>query len=301
MSFTNITINDKKLFDDYFKVNEPQISELTFTNLFMWRNYYRYVYDIICGQLCIIANPLNSEPYALMHVAKGTTTKDDIKEAVNCIREYFRKNGWVLKFKKMAKEETELLKDIFGLEYGKNIIEDRDNSDYVYRTEDLIYLKGKKYDGKRNHINKFKKMYSYEYYSIDDGNIRYCYDIMDEWCRKRDCKEHMHNYCEKLANIEVLDNYKTLGCDGAIISVNGKFEAFAVGEMLNSTTAVIHIEKANTDISGLYAVINQQFCEKRWSSTAYINREQDLGVEGIRKAKLSYNPLKVIEKYTILL
>ena len=104
---------------------------------------------------------------------------------------------------------------------------------------------------------------------------------------------------EKKANIELLNNYEALGCHGCLIKVNGSFEAYSIGEMLNKDTAVIHIEKANTKIKGLYQFINQQFCEKQWANALYINREQDMGVEGLRKAKLSYNPVELIEKNVI--
>jgi uncharacterized protein len=128
-----------------------------------------------------------------------------------------------------------------------------------------------------------------------------CKAIMKVWCSERSCEHHKDLYCEKIANMEVLDNIEKLGCIGALIKVDGKFRAFTVGEMLNDDTAVIHIEKADSKVNGLYTLINQQFCEHEWSEAMYINREQDLGVEGLRKAKNSYNPIKLVKKFSVLL
>ena len=122
---------------------------------------------------------------------------------------------------------------------------------------------------------------------------------MDQWCQDKNCSCQYGDYCERHANLELLHNYEALGCKGAMIKMDGFFEAFTAGEMLNEDTAVIHIEKAKTTVDGLYTIINQQFAEREWSGSTFINREQDLGEEGLRKAKLSYHPSKLIEKYTI--
>ena len=177
---------------------------------------------------------------------------------------------------------------------------DRDHtSDYLYNSSDLIGLRGKKYDGKRNHINKFNRMHTYEYVPLECSLLDECIRIMEEWCAEKNCNCQDGDYCERLANMELLKNFKVLGCKGALIKADGKFEAFTVGEMLTGDTAVIHIEKAKSSIDGLYTLINQQFASREWSGTTYINREQDLGKEGMRKAKLSYHPVRLIDKYTV--
>jgi hypothetical protein len=100
---------------------------------------------------------------------------------------------------------------------------------------------------------------------------------------------------------ELLDCCDRLSVQGGAIVINGAVEAFTLGELLNKDTAVVHIEKANSQIPGLYAVMNQQFCEHAWSGVAFINREQDLGDEGLRQAKLSYHPVRLVEKFKIRL
>ena len=295
MDFTEITLKDKQLFDRYLGLHNPHVSEFTFTNLFAWRNYYRFKYAEINGLLCIIAMPYGSEPYALMPV--GGLTGDAFEGAFRELRNYFSQMGWKPVFKKIAHDELAYFKN--HVNSGEDIAFDRNNSDYLYSTLDLIQLKGKKYDSKRNHINKFKSKHDFTYVPLDCSLIGECSRIMEEWCREKNCSCKEGDYCERQANMELLNNFRILECKGALICVNGKYEAFTAGEMLNGDTAVIHIEKANTAIPGLYTLINQQFLEKEWKDAPYVNREQDLGLEGMRKAKLSYSPLKMINKYTV--
>lgn len=296
MDFAEITLGDKALFDEYLKKHNTQISELTFTNLFGWRNFYKFRYTVAGGLLCIIAVPCKGEPFAMMPAGPADT--GDLPEAVNRLREYFKGRGWRPAFKRIRTEELEHFKGF--TRSGEDVVYDRDNSDYVYLTSDLINLRGKKYDGKRNHINRFKREHTFEYVPLDCSLLDECVRIMDEWCRDKEITYRDGDYCERLANLEMLQNFRTLGCKGALLKVDGEtYEAFTLGEMLNRDTAVVHVEKAGTRIDGLYPLINQQFCEHEWQAAEYVNREQDLGKEGMRKAKLSYNPLKLIEKYTV--
>ena len=295
MDFTEITLKDKPLFDRNLRLHNPRISEFTFTNIFAWRHFYRFRYTEIGGLLCIIAVPSKGEPYALMPV--GGLNREAFGEAFAKLSQYFRQKGWQPVFKRIAEEELEYFRGY--VEPEKSFLFDRDNSDYVYSTADLIHLKGKKYDGKRNHINKFKSKYEFSYVPLDCSLIGECSRIMEDWCREKNCHCQEGDYCERQANMELLNNFRFLGCKGALIRVNGGYEAFTAGEMLNGDTAVIHIEKANTKINGLYTLINQQFCEKEWQESLFVNREQDLGLAGMRKAKLSYNPAFLVNKYTV--
>lgn len=220
---------------------------------------------------------------------------EELKKTIYTIKEYFDSEGWKLIFSRVTKQQMGIL-DELGIEY--NATEDRDNADYVYTVKSLSTLAGKKLDGKRNHINKFKKLYSYEYEKISPLNIKDCKNIVEKWYSQRGQDNESLTH-ERTANYQLLDNYGLLGLKGALIRVNGEAEAFTVGEQLNKNTAVIHVEKANPGIHGIYTVINQQFINNEWLHMEYVNREQDLGIPGLRKAKLSYNPDHLIEKYTI--
>jgi hypothetical protein len=295
MDFSEITLGSKAEFDYYIKLHNPLISELTFTNFFAWRHFYKFRYSVISGLLCVISVPCRGEPFAMMPL--GNVNEDNFSEAYSKLKEYFGKMGWRLVFRKITAGEIEFFKKRIASE--TSIVYDRDNSDYLYKTDDLINLRGKKYDGKRNHINKFKKLYTYEYVPLESALLDECARIMEQWCADKNCKCVDGEYCERKANLEILENFGVLDYKGALVKVDSVYEAFTAGELLNENTAVIHVEKAKSSIKGLYTFINQQFVEKEWSGTTYINREQDLGFEGMRKAKLSYHPVRLIDKYTV--
>ena len=295
MEFSEITLNSKYLFDHYIKKHDPQISELTFTNFFAWRYFYRFRYAVISDLLCVLAVPRKGEPYAMMPL--GEVREDKFDQAYKAIRNYFVESGWKLCFGRIARDELVYFRS--RVTDDASIVYDRNNSDYLYYTKDLAELKGKKYDGKRNHINRFMKEHTFEYVPLECGLLDECARIMEEWCRDKDCKCQEGDYCERTANLEILRHFRTLGCRGALIKADGEFASFTVGEMLNRDTAVIHIEKAKNSVNGLYAVTNQQFAQHEWNGTTYINREQDLGLAGLRKAKESYHPLMLIDKFTV--
>jgi uncharacterized protein len=177
----------------------------------------------------------------------------------------------------------------------------RDHFDYVYRTEDLIRLQGGNYRAKRNHINYFLRSYTVNYEPLDGNHKQACLELMETWCGLRRCEEDLSLSSEWEAIREALANLEELKIGGGVILVHNKVEAFTVGELLNNETVVVHIEKANMEIRGLYTMINQQFLEKQWQDIPYVNREQDLGEPGLREAKLSYNPDHFVEKFRIRL
>ncbi len=130
--------------------------------------------------------------------------------------------------------------------------------------------------------------------------VPYCIASAVEWYDRR-TDNHLGLEYEKFAILEALGNFKYLGFQGGVIELYGKIEAFTCGEVLNEDTAVIHMEKGNTEIRGLYQMINREFCRHAWPHMTYINREEDMGIEGLRRAKKSYNPVKLINKYEVTL
>ena len=182
------------------------------------------------------------------------------------------------------------------------ITPDRDNFDYVYLAEDLINLAGRKFHSKKNHLNAFRKNYpEAEYLPITEEIITLCKLELNSWYKIRSREEEDDPFIghERAAIIEVLNNFTDFKLKGGAIRLNGRIIAFTFGERLNSDTAVIHVEKADPDLRGAYPAINQGFVEREWSDMTYINREEDMGIEGLRKAKESYKPAKMIEKFNV--
>jgi hypothetical protein len=297
MEISELTICDKKIFDNYFESADLQLSELNFTNFYIWKDYYRIRYCIINNFLCIFSFIDDNFPFSFFPIG-DYSDKENLKNAIYAVKDYFSEIGKPLVFGRVAAEQLTAFED---LDFDYTLKEDRNNFDYLYDVQKLITLSGKKLDGKRNHINKLKKNHTYEYEEISSQNVAACKLILEKWYTERNYTEDASLVAERKANLILLENFRVLNLKGAIINIDGKPEAFTFGERLNSNTVVIHAEKANAEIDGIYPLINQQFLANQWSDFEYVNREQDLGIEGLRRAKLSYNPARLVEKFTISL
>ena len=202
---------------------------------------------------------------------------------------------------KIARMPEAMVEQIDWKTSGMKAELDLNQCDYVYLTQDLIELKGRKYHRKRNHIKQFQEKYSFQYIPLVSEWISQCLHLETAWCDLRHCEVIPGLLNESLAIKEAFTHFEELGVRGGAILINGKVEAFTLGDSLNPETVVIHIEKANPVYEGLYPTINQAFLEHQWSGYTYVNREQDLGEEGLRKAKESYFPHHMINKYSITL
>lgn len=289
--FGPIELDHRETMEHFLSQDPPQISELTFTNLFIWRCRYHPIWRLWGDCLLIILQPEEEPPFGLTPVGRGNK-----RDALSFL---FRTLGDLSSEIKVCRADSAFVKT-YADSGDFEIIEDRDNSDYVYRAEDLINLRGNKYHGKKNHVNRFRKNNEFEYRRLDRQLAEKFLDLQEEWCALRECELNPGLFQEHVAIHEAVIHHKELGFTGGAIMIDDKVEAFAFGELLNPDTAVIHAEKANPDIPGLYAAINQQFCEEAWSHVRYVNREQDLGIEGLRKAKLSYHPDHLVEKFTLI-
>lgn len=196
-------------------------------------------------------------------------------------------------FASLTKEMKEAIQtcwpDVFCLEY------DRDGSDYVYEVDKLAALSGKAYHKKKNHVNRFRKNYDFSYEPITEENRQECLEMAEVWRRSREITPSLA--AEAGAITEAFRYYEELGFEGGLIRVDGRVMAFTLGERVTEDTFVTHFEKALDEIPELYAVINQQFAENQLQGYRYVNREEDLGLEGLRKAKESYHPAFLVEKY----
>lgn len=160
-----------------------------------------------------------------------------------------------------------------------------------------MYAKGKKYSSKRNHINKLTERHSFEYRRYNKEDYENCIMLYQEWVKaKGGLTDNYQNEYKALK--DALTYIDELGLVCGLLFVDGKLEAFSIGEKFGDDMAIIHFEKANAAIQGTYALINREFVCHEWSDLEYINREEDMGLEGLRKAKLSYNPVFLNEKYT---
>ena len=279
--FKPLSLEDREQITSYFRRNPPVTSELTFTNLLIWRHHYHFQWCRSADTLLIVGQTDDGPPFGLPPIGEG-----DLSPAFTQLFDYLARQAQGPEIRRVP----ELLAKSYVSTLPLEVIPDPANSDYVYLTESLINLRGRKYHRKRNHLKQFRKSYSYRYQSLASDLIEACLNLEEQWCRLRSCVENPALLNEEMAIREALLHFDKLDCLGGVILVDEKVVAFSLGEQLNSDTAVIHLEKANPEFTGSYAVINQEFCQDAWSGFAYINREQDLGESGLRQAKLSYYP-----------
>lgn len=292
--FKPIALEDRDLIQNKLWEYQPETSELSFSNLFIWRVHYGFQWSTYKEWLLIIGDNVENGIQALPPI--GPPSRVDVARMLL---------EWIMKEKGIAgphidRADSRLISELAGSP-GFDIEPARDHFDYVYSTRDLIELAGKNYRAKRNHLNYLLRTLKPVYEPMNESHLEACVELSRSWCQTRMCEEDLSLEGEGDATREALNHFTELRLDGAVVRVNGRVEAFTLGELLNRDTAVVHIEKANTEVRGLYALINQQFCEKRWKGTPAVNREQDLGEPGLRKAKLSYNPDRMIEKYLVRL
>jgi hypothetical protein len=290
IDFAPLEIGHRSVFDSFFLDDPPGISELTFTNLFMWRHRYNTVWAEHRDCLLIILRPEGGAPFGLQPVGPGD--KDEALAGL-C-----GKLGGTTPDVRICRVNEEFaFSHADPGKYDRAL--DRDNSDYVYLSEDLINLSGRRFHKKKNLLNRFMKNSEFQYRELDHELVECFLDMQKNWCQIRDCNEKPDLLAEDYAIYQALTHFEELDYKGGAIQIDTRLEAISLGERLGEDTAVIHIEKANPDIPGLYAAMNQLFCLNAWSDTTYINREQDLGIEGLRRAKESYNPHHMVNKYTL--
>ncbi len=287
-----LTLDDCDWLRGLFWDLQPQQSEFTFTNLFMWRDAYALRLCRLDDAVLVFSWRPDPEDSFLFPPIGAGATAETVRRGLAVLAEA----GHAARLERVTRQDLDRL----GLAETEFAVEPRrEQWDYVYRVQDLIGLSGNRYHDKRNHIEQFRRVYQFTYRPLTAELVPQCQELQDRWCDEKHCDLQATLRAEGRAVKEVLSNFELLCLKGGCIEVNGRVEAFTLGEMLNVETVVIHAEKANADFHGLYQVINQQFLEHEWASVPFVNREQDLGVPGLRRSKESYNPHHMVEKYEV--
>lgn len=288
--FKDITLADKDIITSFTLNSRRRNCDLSFSNLCSWRFLYNTQFAVV-DDFLVFKFWADDQLAYMMPVGNG-----DQKSILYKLIEDAGKEGQPFCMlgvcSDMRKELETVLPDRF------TFTEDRDYADYIYLRSDLSTLKGKKIQPKRNHINRFRNTYSdYEYIPITPDLIEECLKLEAEWCKANDCDQHEGTGNERRALVYALHNFEAIGLTGGILRVNGQIVAFTFGMPINHETFGVHVEKADTRIDGAYAMINYEFANHIPEQYVYINREEDLGIEGLRKAKLSYQPVTILEKH----
>lgn len=289
--FKKVELEDRELLEYYLKKKAYRSCELVFPNIYLWSRKYPTEYAIVADTL-IFCRVTEEKEISITFPAGEV---EQVREALDIMQQWFEEQKSEFRMHLVQKSEFELLNLWYPGEF--EIEYDRDSADYVYETEKLITLAGKKLHGKRNHINKFKKSNTdWRYEPITKENVEDCFQMALKWRNINQCEWDVEKRDEMCVTLNALRLLEELKLTGGLIRLEGDVIAFAVGEPLNPDTFVVHIEKAFADIQGAYPMINQQFAANAAKDYLYINREEDTGSEGLRKAKLSYRPVFLVDK-----
>jgi len=293
LTFEPITADNILKSAEYFKYKVSRTSDYTIGAMYMWRDFYQTEFTIYDDMILYKVKFLDRISFTFP-VGGGSLTK-----AMDALKEYCSVNNLPLWFCTVPVEVTSILVDQFGGTIPCK--PSRDWADYLYLAEDLANMTGRKYSGQRNHINKFKKLYpDYKYQRITSDNLPRIEEFLRDY-QLNHGKDASLAQEELNRTLELLQYLKEFNLPGAFIEVDGNIVALTIGEIVNDTLHC-HIEKAVRDYPGSYQMIVKEFAsDMLQSGVQYINREEDVGDEGLRTSKLSYHPVQLLDKYCILL
>lgn len=274
---------DKPLFDRIFSALQPRISEFTFAGLYLFRKPHDYRLTMVGDSLVILGRGYDNAPRFLPPLS------GNVSKALNILFA----QGLSLYGADEPFRETYLGDDLL------QISEDRDSFDYLYLRSDLAELSGNRFHKKKNRVNYFVSRHRYRVELFDESYAEGCLQLLDEWRLVRGEAQSISLNLESEAAAEALGLARLLGLQGVVVLVEERIKAFALGERLNATTSVCHFEKADPFMEGISQLVDREFNRILFTDCTWVNREQDLGEPGLRKAKLSYHPVELVKKFHV--
>ena len=290
LPFKPVTIDDKETFQFFFDKVSYGNCDFSFSNIFNWRHYYDTTFAVEGDFLYIRFQTADDLPGYLFPIGIG-----NLKAAIENLKQDANERATGLRLYAITQKMFDLLDETMP---GQFLYEkDRDWYEYIYSSEDLITLIGKKYQAKRNHINKFKRTYEWEYLPITREIIPNCLVLYDRWCAENGgCNTVQSLIAERIATHCAFQNFEKLGLVGGALRINGEILAYSYGQPLTKNTFGVHAEKCLYEIGGGFTMMNREFAEHNCAAYTYINREEDLGIDSLRQSKMMYHPVILLEK-----
>lgn len=277
-----IDLGDKPHLDRLFEAVQPRMSELTFAGLYLFRSAHDYRLSCRGESMVVLAQGYDGTPYCLPPLGG-----DNQRCAVALLDAGAALYG-------SDREVT-----LAGTDGTVTISEERDSFDYLYLRDELATLPGSRFHKKRNRIAYFTSRHASETALFQPEHLDGCRRLLETWARRAGQEGNRSLALETAATNEALELAGVLGLEGIVITIDGEVKAFALGERLNRETSVCHFEKADPFMEGLAQLVNREFARLLFSDCRHVNREQDLGLPGLRSAKLSYHPVELVRKYRI--
>lgn len=293
LTFKEITLADKETINNCYPADRCKCCDFSFANVFCWAPKFHTKFAIVQNTLFLDFTD-NYKHYYTMPMGQM-----NIKESISLILKDAEDRGLEFTMRGITSKMWDIIEDA----YPKMFVyeSDRDNAEYIYETEKMITLAGKKLQKKRNHINKFKSEnpdWRYEKIKTQE-QLNQCLEMLIKWDNITHDDKHQ-NY-DFIASSLMIKHFHELDLRGGMIIVNNQIVAFSIGSVLCHDLFGVHLEKAFADINGAYTIMNQQFAEHEAAEYKYINREEDMGIEGLRKAKMSYYPEILLKEGVVTL
>lgn len=286
--FTPFSIEHKELYSRYISQTPSNSSGYSFGNIFMWESYCKRSLAIHSECLCVEYDCRSGIFYSIP--GKG----GDLAAAVDTLSRCAAEHGVPLMMRGITAADREALESACPGRF--TFTPDRDNADYIYSIDSMASLAGKKLHGKRNHCNKFQATYAWEFQPLTQERFDDCMSVHKAWSNAREGGSADENF----AIARAFQHWDALGFEGGVLYADGQPVAFTVGEQINEDTVDIHFEKALDTVPGAYPMVAREFARQLNADhpqLRYLNREEDMGIENLRKAKESWYPLYLLEKY----
>ena len=292
LTFHPLTLRDQSIINRYAAQENSRSADFNFGNMFLWDSRYRQLVSDYEGRLVMLCCAYE-KPVFPFPVGAG-----ELRPAIDAMQEYADAEGFPLDIRGLEQHHVAALEALYPGEF--DFSEDRDFSDYLYSAESLLNLSGRRLHGKRNHIHRFTAEHEWEFRPLDQTMFPACLSLLDAW-------ETAAGEADSVADGEpdaiarAFAHYEALGLLGGALFADGGLVAFTLGEKTSADTFDVHFEKARADIDGAYPMVNREFVRlvlERCPEICYVNREDDMGLENLRKSKQSYCPAFLLTKYS---
>lgn len=290
LDFKVIEISDRPWVTELLKISDFRGCEYNFSNNMAWHRLYD---TKICRYKDFYIS--RSMKYGMRFTFPAG--RGDYKDLFGVLKKEAEEGGVPLTVSSVTDENLRIFEELFPGQYTVSC--DEADCDYIYETEKLQTLSGKKYHQKRNHLARFREN-NWQYSDMTAKDFDDCIEFAVNSYNLNQAYDDESSVAEQFAINTFMNYWDELGLKGGVIRVDGRLEGFTIGDGINSDTFDIHIEKANSDIQGAYAAINNEFAKSAANGYTYINREEDLGLEGLRKSKRSYHPAMMLRKNTVV-
>lgn len=292
LTFHPLGIEDKTWIDERVFASGTRSADYNFGNMFMWDGRYRQLVCDFGGRLVVLAHA-HGAPIYPFPVGSG-----ELAPVIEEMRAFAVANGFPFVVRGVEESAMDELERLFPGKF--EFSEDRKFADYIYSAEKLDTLPGKKLHAKRNYVNRFCAEHEWSFRELERRDFPACLELLRRWSAGEQENDGDVS-SEHEAITRCFEYYGELGLVGGVLFVDGELAAFAVGERISADTADVHFEKAVAEIDGAYAMINRELVRlmrARWPELEYINREDDMGLENLRRSKLSYHPEYLLRKFT---